>query len=175
MKEWQLKLNEYTSKVKDRWSALAVREKQAVAIGGSLLGIFVVYAGMWSPLVGHVANMRSRIESDQKTLTFLQVADKEIQKIERNVTAKNKAASPVVLLGVLQKQINHAGLDANLTQLKQATNETIEMHFQKIAFDKLVRLLMTVSKEQAISVSQMSVTAENAPGMVNADITLKIG
>ena len=167
-------MKEYGVKLKEWWSNLAPREKQAVTWGGALLGIFIIYQGIWSPYVDHIASMRNSIKSNQKTLVFMQEADKEIQKKESQSNTKAKTTSPVALLGFLQKQINQSQLNQQLTQLKQATNDSIELHFQKIEFDKLMNFLIKIVKEQSVSITQLSATAESSPGVVNADVMLKI-
>jgi general secretion pathway protein M len=172
--EWA-KINEQWLKANERWSALSVREKQASVIGASVLVIFIIYQLMWSPLVDHVADMRKQIVTDQQTLVWMQAADNDIRKVEGQAKTKGKSVSPVALLSLIQKQINRAELNKNLTQLKQASNDTIEMHFQKAAFDKLITLLTVIIKEEPVSISQMSVTAENTPGLVNADVMLTMG
>jgi len=173
IKELSMKFSERWTKVKEWWNALALREKQAVALGGSVLAIFIVYAGIWMPYTDHVSAMRKRIESQEKVLLWMQAADREISKIEKQSGNSGKPVSPVVLLSLLQKQIDTTGLGRNLTQLKQSSNASIEMHFQKVAFDKLGGLLIAIAKEHNVSVVQMSATADSTPGEVNADVTLK--
>jgi general secretion pathway protein M len=168
MNEWRIKMNEW-------WTSLALREKQAVSIGGSLLGLFIFYMAIWSPYLDRVDNMRQRIQTEQKTLSWMEAADKEIHKIENQSQQKSEAATPVVLLSYLQKQVTRTGLESSLSQLKQSSNDSIEMHFQKADFDKLVGMLISVAREQNIAISQMSATADNTPGMVAADVVLRLG
>lgn len=167
-------MKEHWLKAKEWWAGLSLREKQAVAGGGVFLAIFIVYQWIWSPLVSQAAMMRKRIVTQQKSLLWMQAADKELQKAQGQSQTRNKSASPVVLLSVIQKQINHAGLESSLSQLKQASNESIEVHFQKVEFDKLVAMLTFLIKAQSISIAQMSVMAEGTPGIVNADVVLRI-
>lgn len=168
-------MKEQWSKLKTGWGNLAAREQQAIAIGASLLGIFILYQWIWSPLVDHVAAMRKQMVAEKKLLVWMQTADKQIHKIEGTSQNKSKSVSLVMLLSLVQKQINHAGLEKNLSQLKQASNASITMHFQKVEFDKLIALLTIIIKEQHVSITQMSAVAENTPGIVNADVMLKIG
>lgn len=167
-------MKELIQKIKSWWLTLALREKQAVAVGGSLLAIFLVYECMLSPLMDHVAEMRRQISSDQETLTWMQTADKEIAKVHGANKPNSQTLTPVVLLSVMQKEINHAGLTQYMSQLKQANNDAIQVQFQKISFDKLVSLLLAVLNEQNVNIAQFTVTADNQPGIVNADIVLKI-
>jgi type II secretory pathway component PulM len=107
----------------------------------------------------------------------MQSADSEISMIEKQSPGTTgKPVSPVVLLSLLQKQIDAAGLGQNLTQLKQSSNASIEIHFQKVGFDKLSGLLIDAAKRYNVSVVQMSAAADNGtPGVVNADLILKSG
>jgi general secretion pathway protein M len=160
-------------KFKEWWASLALREKQAISIGVSLLALFILYQWIWTPYLDNVATMRGRIASDQKTLLWMQSADKIIQKVENKSTPKNKTVSSVEFLSQMQKQIKHAKLDQSLTQLKQSTNDAIEMHFQKVEFDKLIKLIATIIKNNHVVISQMTVNALETSGYVNADIVIK--
>jgi type II secretory pathway component PulM len=162
-------------KWKEWWSSLTLHEKQGAALSVSLLVIFIVYQWIWAPYLDHVDAIRKRISTDQKLWVWMQRTDKAISKIESQSKHKNKAASPVMILSLMKKQVGQAGLEQFLTQLKQATNGSVELHFQKVEFDKLIRLLMTMMKEQQVTILQMSVVADTTPGTVNADMMLKSG
>lgn len=168
-------MNETSMKIKEWWAGLAVRERQAISIGLCVVGIFIVYQWIWTPYLNHVDTMRKQISTDQKTLAWMQAADQEIQKVEGKSKGKNKITTPIVLLSVLQKQIKSAGFDKVLTQLKQTTNDTIEVGFRKIEFDKLMKFLITMTSDQGVTITQMSATSENLPGIVTAEILIKVG
>lgn len=168
MKEWLAKLKEW-------WASLAMREKQMVSIGGSLLVLFIIYQWMWTPYLEHVATMRTKIAADQKTLLWMQAADTVMQKIEGKSVAKNKPVSLVVFLSQVQKQIKHDGLEQLLTQLKQSTNESIDIHFQKVEFEKLMKLIVAIMKTHPITITHLTLVAVGTPGYVNADIVMKQG
>src|SRR6478736_4675810 len=102
-------MKEFWIKLKEWWTNMAPRERQAVSIGGSLLVIFIIYQWMWTPYVNHVAAMREKITSDQKTLVWMQSADKIMQKVASKATIKTKPVSPVVFLSEMQKQIKLKG------------------------------------------------------------------
>jgi type II secretory pathway component PulM len=162
------------SSVKEWWSHLAVREQQAVAIGGSLVTLFILYQLIWSPWLNHIDQMRKRILSAQKTLVWMRSADVAIKNIEKDSTQKSTSATPVELLSYLQEQINQSSLAPALKELKQSENDAVEIHFQKVSFDGLVKMLTKVVKEQPVYIAQMTATADNAPGIVNADVMLKV-
>jgi type II secretory pathway component PulM len=49
------------------------------------------------------------------------------------------------------------------------------LQFQKVEFDRLMRSLLALTKTYVVSVGQLSVAAESAPGIVNAELTLSCG
>lgn len=167
--------NDFQIKMKNWWQNLAAREQRIVAVGALAASIMLFYLLIWGPYLDRIDAMRKEIQSGYKTLAWMQTADAEIRKLENQSAKKESAVSLVTLLGILQRQVDQAGLTSSLTQLKQAAQDSIEMHFQKVAFDKLMGLLITVMKEQSVSVTHFSVVADAAPGVVNADVVLRIG
>jgi type II secretory pathway component PulM len=165
-----MNIKETWQQIKVWWDQLAVREKRAIVIGGSLLGIFILYKGIWMPSLQHLDNMRQSITSGQKTLAFMQSADQLMQVNAEH--SKQKPVSLVVFLSQMQKQIKLAGLEPYLVQLKQAAEESVEMHFQKVEFDRLVTFLIATTKEYPVTILQLSVIALDTQGYVNADILL---
>lgn len=162
-------------KVKEKWASLAVREKQAVVLGGLLLALFILYQGIWSPILNSINTMRQQIVTNQKTLLWMQSVDKTLQKLSGQSIANVKPVSLVVLLGEVQDKVKQAGLDNTLSQLKQVANESIAMHFEKVDFDKLMVFLTAFIKTHSVSISQMSAVATDTPGVVNVDMQMKQG
>jgi type II secretory pathway component PulM len=119
--------------------------------------------------------MRTSISKDQKTLLWMQSADSEISKAEGEAKQQKKSITPVELLSVVQQLVEEAGLTPTLTQSKQSSGDAVVLHFQKADFDRLMAVLIIILKEQNVTVTQFGAAAANAPGLVNADVTLKIG
>lgn len=168
-------MKEFWLKAKEWWSNLALREKQAVSVGGVLLALFIIYQWMWMPALNGVESLRQKIVAGQKTLVWMESVDKQIQKMEGQSTDKQHASTLVVLLSQMKKQINRAGLEPYLTQLKQANNSSIEAHFKKVEFAKLVDMLAASMKELSMSVTHLVLTPTETPGYVNADMVIKQG
>lgn len=174
MKEHWLQVQEHWQKGKEWYASLAAREQQALLYGSILLAIFIMYAGIWSPYTNHIEAMRVHIQTEQKLLVFMQTANAEIKKVENQAKSKGKAATPVVLLSDLQQQVTQVGLTQQVTELKQSSNESVDIHFKNVDFDQLIRLLTAVIKQESVTISQMSVISQSADGMVNADVVLSL-
>ena len=167
MNEWKMKFNEW-------WRNLSLHEQRVVSVGGAIASFLLFYLIIWNPYLDRLDVMRKQIQTEYKTLAWMQAADKEMNKLEKQTTKGTTSMTPVALMSVLQKQVDEAGLASVMTQLKQTTQDSVEMQFQKVSFDQMVSLLIKVIKEQNVSITHLSATADTTPGVVNADIILSL-
>lgn len=167
---WQ----EQSGKAKEGWSRLSQQERRIVGVGGTIVSILLVYALIWSPMLSHLNAMRKRIKTGERTLAWMQAANTKIQSFERDDQVASKQISPVALMSILQKEINQNTLGQSLKQLKQASNDTIEIDFKQVEFDKVVTFLTTTLKSYRVTVDQFSATAGAKPGIVDVQLMLKL-
>ncbi len=166
-------MKENILKIKEWWSGLASREKHAISIGGVLTATFIVYQWMLAPFYLYVADMRERIQSQEKLLVWMQAADADLAKAQQTSQGQGTKTTPIDLLSAMQKKITTAGLAQSLTQLKQANNDSIEIQFQKVSFDKMISLIIDTLKEQKVTITQMTVSTVTNTGSVNVTVVLK--
>ena len=167
-------MNDHWIKAKEWFANLSTREKQYVVGGSIVVGIFIVYQFIFSPLLDSISSMRKRIHSEQNLLVWMQEADKKIQSVEKESHNQGKSLTPVVLLGVIQKEVKASGLEHSLQNLKQSNANAVELSFQKVEFDRLIKLLTALIKAYGVTMTQMSVTADTAPGVVNAELIISV-
>lgn len=159
--------------MKEWWINLSIREKQTVILGSTAVIILMIYNLIWSPLHNTVITMRKQIQSNQQLLTWMQSADNRIQAIEKNLQTKSSAHPSGSLLSVVQNQINQSPIATNLSQLRQAENDSVQSSFKQVNFDKLIAWLSGSWQEHGLIVTQVTITPGNTPGMVSAELTLK--
>src|SRR5665213_1762774 len=92
--QWQLR----TIKLREWWSHLSQQEKKAVSIGGSILGLFLLYTIVWSPSLDHLATMRKRIKSDEHTLSWMRSANEKIKALSNRNESAGQTVTPVALM-----------------------------------------------------------------------------
>jgi general secretion pathway protein M len=155
------------------WINLSIREKQIVSAGALGVVIFLVYLIIWLPLSNRVANLREQIVRDQKSLLWMRDADQRIQDVEKNSQNKKSTDSGISLLTIVQKQINKSNFVSSLNQLRQAENDSVELSFNNVDFDRLIQWLTELWQQQGIVITQMSVTASGTAGVVNTEFVLR--
>lgn len=159
---------------KNRYEQCAPREKIALIAGSCFLLIIFIYFAIWQPIHHSLTRLREQIVADQKTIAVMTIASNKIKEIEHKTNGGRNKISTVALLSELQKQIVDNRLDKMLTQLKQVSSDSIELHFKQVNFDKLITVLSDTCKKYRTTMTQFSAVAQEEKGVVNADMIIKI-
>lgn len=157
--------------MKEWWNNLSIRERQVVFFGSIAIFLILIYLILWQPFTNKIDNLRSQITKNKNLLIWMQSADKQMQTIvkeSQTKTSKNNGS----ILGVVQSDINKSALKSNLTQLKQAENDTVQVTFQKVGFDNLMKWLIHLWQQDGLTVLQATITPGDSLGVVSADLIL---
>lgn len=159
--------------MKEWWNNLALREKQTVSLGALALVFLLLYLIIWVPFSNKLDSMRSKIKHDQQLLSWMKETHTRIQSTEKQQQKKNTIPSGTSLLSLIQHKINQTTLVSNLSQLRQSENDSVQLSFNNVDFDKLIEWLTQLWQQQGVTISQMTVTASTTPGLVTTEMTLK--
>jgi len=160
-------------KLKAWWLNLTKREQQTLSIGSIVVGLFLIYELIWSPLSNGLENLRHSIISDQKILQWMQASDKHMQLLEKALE-KHTLAPTVTLLGIMQKQIENSAFSKDAVVLQQVENNAVHLTLQKVDFDTFISWLIQLWQQQGILIKQINIVANGRVGLVNADIVFAI-
>jgi general secretion pathway protein M len=158
--------------MKEWWNNLILREKQMVSLGALIIGAALIYLVLWSPLDNHVSQLRSQILNNQELLLWMKKTDKRIEVLEKKPENSVFKPSSGSLLAIVQKQIKTSSVAKALDQLHQADNNSVQLTFKKVNFDTLMTWIITLTKQQGLIVTQMTVTPSATTGIVATDFTL---
>jgi type II secretory pathway component PulM len=154
------------------WMNLSIREKQSVALGTVLLSAFIIYELIFAAFIHSTESLRTKIHKQQTLLVWMQDSDKRIRQLEK-VQTTTPAANLSSLLSRVQNDINQNSLQKNISQLQQAENDAIEIHFQQVNFDLMTGWLIKLCREQRLTITEMIVTPGTTTGIVDATLKLK--
>ena len=171
----QLQFNKFKQAALQFWSKRDKREQQTLMIGGAVVGVLLIYAAIISPVFQHLSDLRETIQHDEKTLAWMRGMDNAIAQYADQPIEAQKELTTIDALATLQKAVQTSPLADGLTSLKQNNSNSIELHFQRISFDALMRFLGKLLKANALTLTSFSSTASDTPGVVNADMILSVG
>lgn len=158
--------------MKRDWLNTLIREKQPLVLAG--LGLFplLLYLLLFAPIMQATSDLRHKIRADQSVLAWMQATNKQIHILEKE-PKPIAASSSASLLSIIQNDINNQPLAKNVLQLQQGENDTIQMRLQKVSFDALMKWLLAICQQQGLMISQMTVTPNTTPGIVDAELKLQ--
>lgn len=158
--------------MKNWWQNLALREKQAVLLGGLLLILLIFYSFIWLPLSNSADNLRNKIHHNQELLLWMQDTDEKMQAIEHNLKQPSQTRLASSLLSLVQHELQKSPINNAVSQLRQAENNAVQMHVEKVSFDELITWLTTMWQNFGLLVTEINVMLSGQVGMVQGEITL---
>jgi type II secretory pathway component PulM len=153
-----------------RWEKLHLREKRFIALGLLAMMLLIVYALIWAPIANKAASLRNQIEKDGKLLAWMRSADKRVQSLEKHL--KPSGTSSKSLLGLIQDEINQT-FAKNVSALRQADSESIQLNLTHVSFDEMIKWLIQVWQKQGLQITRMNVVPASETGLVNAEMVIK--
>lgn len=168
------RIKESWLQAKNRWSHFSLRDKKAIILLGSVFFVYIFFALIWVPILHHVADMRKQVSANQQLLAWMEAADKTIVELKKTEHTRAKPDSLVAFLSIIKKGVEAAGLTKSMSQLRQAGNDTIELHFQNVNFDQAIRFYSDILQTYDVHLSHFSVSALSTPGTTNIDLVLRV-
>lgn len=161
-------LEQWRAKADAFWQARNPQERRTLSIGGAVLGAALFYA----VLIGPALDGRSKLQKDLPQL-HQQAAEMQALALEASAL-KNQAAAlpPPMSRDSLNASLASQGLTA---QSVSVTGEYARLQLNGVPFPALLAWLDAQRHAARITVQEASVTAQSAPGMVDATLTLRQG
>lgn len=154
------------------WENLAQREKILVAGGGTILALLILYQFIIAPIHHGLANSRNTLAADQELLGWMQTASQKIIALQSQGTLGQFVGSEA-LLTTTQQSVHASAIGSSVTSIQQNTNNTVEVKFNKVAFDALTQWQIDLRKQFGIQAKQLLISRVSNNGIVQADLTLE--
>lgn len=150
------------------WQARTEQERKLLTVGGAVVALALFY----SLLIDPALSGRDKL---QKQLPQLRQQEAEMQAMAREASSL-QAQSNIAPAPMTRENLN-AGLAARglVPQSLNITGEYAKAQFNGVPFAGLVAWLDVVRTESRINVAEATFTAQEAPGVVNATLTLRQG
>jgi len=154
------------------WENLSERDQLVLGVGGTISLILIIYLFIWTPLSDAVVHETIQMKKQQSLLRYLQQSYLKIQAFQAGgVSETEKTSGP--LLTVVESSLASQQLSSFLQQVQQSQDNQMQLTFQKVPFDKLMRWLQTLWTTNGISVTTFSASRLPVMGIVDAEIILK--
>ncbi len=155
-----------------QWLAnLAPRERNFVYGAAAVAGVALLYAGVALP-IGHVrAKQAARVERKTADLAWMQQAAPRVSAM----AATGGAGSKESLVVLVDRTGRQSGLGSTIRDQSPNGQNGLRLRLEGAPFDAMITWLASLQLRFGINVSDASIDAGPALGLVNASITLTHG
>jgi type II secretory pathway component PulM len=151
--------------LRDWYAGLSERDRRVVLWGGPVAGALLLAGLLWQ-LGASVAAKEERVERRRQDLAFIEAATPVLQ--------SRPAPHPGESLTIaVDRMAREGGLAEQLAGIEPAANGALRARFTAAPFDALMLLLARLQKERGAQAETASVSATDAPGLVDATIVLR--
>jgi general secretion pathway protein M len=152
------------------WNNLAARERWFVSLGGAAALLILLYAVL-APLNDRVSTARERLAQKNSDLRWIEANAAQLQAAG---PGNIQAATRENALVLIDRAARESGLGSALSSLEPAGDGAMRANLSAAPFDAMVAWLARLRQQHGVSVAGASVTANAAPGLVNATVQLRL-
>lgn len=150
------------------FTQLAPRERWLVTAAAAVVGVTVLYVGLWEPLV----------KAQQRRSDQLQEARALASRIEQlAVQAQSHRGGPVAdlsvsILSAVDQTARSGALDKQPSRIQPEGDKEVKVWIDGVSFDSLMRWLDDLQKRYGIRAQNAELERSETPGLVNAQFSL---
>ena len=157
--------------IQDWLASLAPRERRLVYGAATVVGVAALYMAVALPLQHMHARQVARVERKAADLAWMQQAAPRVSAM----AATSGAGSKESLVVLVDRTGRQSGLGGTIRDQSPSGNNGLRLRLEGAPFDTMIAWLASLQLRFGISVSDATIDAGSAPGLVNASITLTHG
>ncbi len=151
--------------LRDWYASLGEREQRTVTWGGAAAAVILVAGSIWK-LGTAVAVAAERVQQRREDLAWIQAVTPQIQAAPAPRPGESLAIA-------IDRMAEEGGLADSLAGVEPASAGAVRARFTGASFDSLALLLARLQKERGVIAETASVSATDAPGLVDASLVLR--
>ena len=161
----------YLARFRAWWATLAEREQRVLAVGAVVVGLTVLYLGVWEPVVKAQRDRELALEDARALATMLETLAVEVQR-GRDAGGGGTAGAGQSLLAVVDQSRRASALTKPPTRLQPEGDATVRIWLDDVPFDALLRWLGDLQARYGVRVDAADIERQSGQGLVSARLTL---
>ena len=151
---------------------LAPRERNLVYAAAALLAIAVVYFAVVLPVTSAARHREARIVQKTSDLAWMRQVAPQVMAA---AAAGGGTASDESLVVLVDRTARESGIGSSIRDQTPAGQNGLQLRLEGAPFDLLMAWLANLQQQHGVRVDGAIIGAANAPGLVNANLTLAHG
>ncbi len=156
---------------RERWRALAPRERQLLRAAAILLGLLLGYLAVWAPWQRQLSQLRLNVPQDHVKLEAMRQQARQIETLRAQGAASGARGGN--LLAAVEQTAQLYGLRASLARIEPDGPTGARLNLQNANFNAILVWLNELQNRQGVRVESADFEGQPAPGMVNGRIVLR--
>lgn len=151
------------------------RERNALIVGGIILGVLLIYTVLWKPFSSTVEKLAHTVQEQRALQQWINTASSEAQRLRAtkntNSTVQNTAGQS--LLSVVDQAAKKDRLGAALKRIEPEGTGKVRVWIEQAPFDDVVLWMGNLKNTYGVRVTNVSIDRQGASALVNARITVE--
>lgn len=157
------------NELRQRFETLDIRERRFLVAGAIVVLFSIVFLAVIQPLRSYHTNLENRVVAERELVAWMRGAAELLQERGPRQPAANRSGS---LLAAADASARDAGLAQALRRIQQEGEDAVRVRLETASFDSVIVWLENLEERYGIVPSEMTVERIDAPGMINASLTL---
>lgn len=154
------------------WRARSESERKTLIVGTAALSLMLIFQFGYKPITQSVQTLRlqTQAQADQLIVLRSQIAGRKLNLAAQPQNTVPSLSSTMSLAAVLEGALTEAGFKGAIKKIEPLSESVVRVELGGVNFDALVTTLESLSKNQRVSVQELSLDAI-APSTVSARMT----
>ncbi|HEY7776842.1 MAG TPA: type II secretion system protein GspM [Kineobactrum sp.] len=147
---------------------LGTRDQLSLLVLGLVLGLYLAYALLWSPLAADRDRMAQQNAAAAASLLRVDGLVSELVQLRQSGAQPGQARN---LASVVNQTTGQFGLA--VSRLQPGSRGDLQIRLENASFSSIIAWLHTLEQREGLLLEEVAVTQAGSPGLVNA--TVRIG
>lgn len=159
--------------MKEWFNNLDARERKLISVAAVLLVILLFYVMLWQPFFKEYSRLQQSVVDKEKQVSEMRQLAMQVKQAKAMQPQRAGIADGKSLLGTIDFTAKSNQLADALKRVQPDGDDKARVSLDNANFDKVVRWLENLQRQQGIEILSSSVEKLSEPGMVNVRLLLQ--
>ena len=153
------------------------RERNALIVGGIILGVLLIYTVLWKPFSNKVEKLEHSVQEQRALQQWINTASAEAQRLRatKNTNSTMQSTGGQSLLSVVDQVAKQDRLGSALKRIEPEGSTKVRVWIEQAPFDDVVLWMGHLKDTYGVQVTNVSIDRQGSSALVNARITVEDG
>jgi len=157
--------------MKEWWDQLTAREQQLVWVGGTVLGVLILWFVVLSPIYYGAQTARLEYQDNTRLADWMKINVPALKTLKQKGSTQKKADNENIL-ALVERLLKESPLGAIPHELAQKEKNSVTLNINEVSYSELMRWLSKAQQEHAIKITDASIKRVSKEAVVSANLVL---